>query len=222
MSFIFREHSLQKLYEGISPPSPELACLLVVKALILIHKATSKDLRNKSLAAGTGWTSWVFMGPRSIRTAVLRCIRLQAASSLSASAFHSGNSKEGPYPGEHRKHNNRAKQQSAGDPRGGTTENSALFSGSGHAPQQPATPSPNPRQARRGERPPSAPVWAKSQGSGRRLGSPDASGGTHRLPETSPGLHRALLTGYLFLSPVQGSKPSCSRAYLCSSTLSSQ
>ena len=68
MSFIFREHSLQKLYEGISPPSPELACLLVVKALILIHKATTKDLRNKSLAAGTGWTSWVFMGPLAAET----------------------------------------------------------------------------------------------------------------------------------------------------------
>ena len=76
LSFIFLQHSLQKLYEGVSSPSPELARLLVVKALILIHKATSKDLRNKSLATGTGWTSWVFMGPRSIRTAVLGCIRL--------------------------------------------------------------------------------------------------------------------------------------------------
>ena len=105
-------------------------CLLAVKALILIHEATSKDLRDKSLATGTGWTSWVFIGPRSIRTVVLGCIRLQALPSLSASAFHLGNSTEGPYPGKHVEHH-KAKEQQAGDPRGGATEDSALSSGSG-------------------------------------------------------------------------------------------
>ena len=29
LSFIFLQHSLQKLYEGVSSPSPELACLLL-------------------------------------------------------------------------------------------------------------------------------------------------------------------------------------------------
>ena len=131
MSFISREHSLQKLYEGVSSsPSPESVCLLAVKALILIHEATSKDLRDKSLATGTGWTSWVFIGPRSIRTVVLGCIRLQAPPSLSASAFHLGNSTEGPYPGEHGEHH-KAKEQQASDPRGGATEDSALSSVSG-------------------------------------------------------------------------------------------
>lgn len=56
-------------------------CLFVVKVLILIHKAASKDLRAASLPTGTVLTSTALIGPRSIRTVVL-------LSSLSESAFH--------------------------------------------------------------------------------------------------------------------------------------
>lgn len=56
-------------------------CLFVAKALILIHKAASTDLRATSLPTGTVLTSAALIGPRSIRTVVL-------LSSLSESAFH--------------------------------------------------------------------------------------------------------------------------------------
>lgn len=54
LSLISREHSLQKLHEGVSSPSSGLVCLLVVKALILIHEATSKDLRSHTPQAQAG------------------------------------------------------------------------------------------------------------------------------------------------------------------------
>ena len=142
----------------------------------------------KSLATGTGWTSWVLTGPRSIRTVVSGHIRLQALSSLSASAFHFGNSKEGPYPGEHGKHTTKLRNTRLATP--GVVPQRALSSGSRDSQQRAS-------KGQEGD-------WALLMP---RVGPRTSSGSSHKfsLPEPRAGLQTI-----------------CSRACLCSTTLSPQ